>query len=831
MNKQKELNLIKSVFVSLLMLLTGAVVHAQDVTLAGPGGCGGSATTGTWTVPCDVTSITVEVYGAGGGGGGGGGGSNNGVYDTEGGGGAGAGGYSSLTMNVTPGSQFTYSVGQGGCGGDNGSDFNDGDNGVSGIGSSFSGNNASGNSVSLVAGGGVRGGGGDGQEGGTGSGGPGGSASGGSTNIPGGSGNNGNGGDGGLGGDAGGPNGGTGGIPDSGNGSNYGGGGAGGGNSDGGNGGAGAILITYVTQGAFMPTIVTTSAGCAEGGSATVSNYDPSMTYTFTPPGPIVGAGGVISGTVSGTNYTMVASVGICNSDPTPSFSVEDQYTAPIVSISGDLEYCEGGNTLITAQGASTYEWDDPSNSTTASITATVGSYTVIGTDANGCTDFASVTVSELTNPSISITGDLDYCEGGSTTLTGNGGVSYVWDDPTNTTTADIAVSSGTFTVTGTDANGCTGTATAVVSEIPSPTVDLGADQAVCGQGTVVLDAGAGFASYNWSTSDVTQTSEVGTGTHWVEVNDGNCSATDTIVVSANPNPEPVIPGGDQSICDGGSVTLDAGAGYTSYLWAPNAEATQTIDVTVTGTYSAMVTDANGCIGYTDTVEITLANITAPILSPSGPINLCDGDSVTIDAGSGYDTYAWSNGGSTQTITVYDSGNYSTAVTIGSCVAKSDTVEVIVHEVLPVIIENGNELSVAGNYSSYQWYFNGTLISGATTNTHVAQTSGAYTIEVTGDFGCTGSYTLEFTVNDIDELDLSQFVQIVPNPNNGSFALLSNHSDMPVSLELVNSLGQLIESRQVTGVQDLSFGIETGGTYLIRVVYEEGIATKRVVVR
>ncbi len=78
MKNYLEFKMLKGAW-TLFFLLTGAVLYAQDITLSGPVGCGSVGSSGTWSVPCDVTSITVEVYGGGGGAGGGGGGSSGGL--------------------------------------------------------------------------------------------------------------------------------------------------------------------------------------------------------------------------------------------------------------------------------------------------------------------------------------------------------------------------------------------------------------------------------------------------------------------------------------------------------------------------------------------------------------------------------------------------------------------------------------------------------------------------------------------------------------------------------------------------------------------------------
>ncbi len=89
------------------LLLLFINVHAQDVTYSGASPCGAAAVSGTFTVPCNVSALTIQVYGGGGGAGGGGGGSNGGLFNTRGGGGGGGGAYTTITINVVPGSTFS----------------------------------------------------------------------------------------------------------------------------------------------------------------------------------------------------------------------------------------------------------------------------------------------------------------------------------------------------------------------------------------------------------------------------------------------------------------------------------------------------------------------------------------------------------------------------------------------------------------------------------------------------------------------------------------------------------------------------------------------------
>src|SRR5947209_19968564 len=94
----------------------------------------------------------------------------------------------------------------------------------------------------------------------------------------------------------------------------------------------------------------------------------------------------------------------------------------------------------------------------------------------------------------------------------------------------------------------------------------------------------------------------------------------------------------------GGSVTLDAGAGFSSYLWS-NGDTTRTITVATNGTFTVRVTDANSCQSLASApVTVTVNPLPVAAITPPGPVTFCQGGSVTLDAGAGFSSYLWSNG-------------------------------------------------------------------------------------------------------------------------------------------------------------------------------------------
>ena len=866
MSKKSLPTMLRAFGICLIVLIAAlqpSIGLAQDETFAGPGPCGGAAVSGTWTVPCGVSSVTVEIYGGGGGAGGGGGGSNGGFFNTRGGGGGGGGGYATITFNVTPGSTFSYSAGAGGCGGGNGSDGSSGGNGNAGGNTTFSGTDAGGNPIALTANGGARGTGGSGTNGGTGSGGAGGTASGGTTNTSGSAGNNGSGANGGPGGAGAGPGGGAGGASTGAAGSNYGGGGAGGGNSGGGRGAAGAILITYgsSTGPSVTPIISTTPATCSSPGTSTITNYVASETYVFSPSGPTVGAGGVINGMVIGTSYTVVAGTGACasapsaafsnaaatgsvvdpivsstpatcsapgtstittynasntynfspagptvgaggvisgmtpgtiytvtESDPTctsaPSapFSNEAQFPTPTITISGTLSYCAGQNTTITANGGVSYQWNDPGNSTTAAITVTQGTYDVVGTDANGCTGTTSATVTEEPPFAITFSGALSHCVGGNTTITASGGSTYAWDTGDNTAT--VTLTQGTYSVTATDASGCISTESVTITESGTPTADFTVVNACTGDAVEFIDATTittgTVTAWSWDFGDNTSSTlqnpthiYAAPGTYDVTLtaSAGNC--TDVITLQATSFPQPVANFATTNVCvgtpaaftDNSSVT---GSAIAQWAWdfdglGAAMQQSPTFTFNTAGTYNvtlAVITSDFCAATYTGPITIY------PAPTPSfTATSVCQGNATTFQNQSTVNPgtitgQAW-DFGDNQGISTAASPSYTYAgsgtypVTLGVTTANGCIAAVtqnVTVNALPTISAthtdvlcsgqtNGTATAVASGGSapySYQW----SDLLQSTTPSIQGLSGGNYTVTVTDGLGCEADTTV-----------------------------------------------------------------------------------------
>ncbi|WP_143470488.1 gliding motility-associated C-terminal domain-containing protein [Labilibaculum filiforme] len=429
----------------------------------------------------------------------------------------------------------------------------------------------------------------------------------------------------------------------------------------------------------------------------------------------------------------------------------------PVVDLGIDQETCAGGTITFDAENAgATYVWS--TGETTQAITvATSGNYLVTITDANGCsaTDDANAIIHA--NPIVNLGSDQETCAGGTITFdAGNAGATYLWSTGETTQTITVSVS-GNYSVTITDANGCTATGDANATIHANPLVDLGIDQEICAGGTITFDAGNIGATYLWSTGETTQTITVATsGNYSVTITDANgCTATDDANATIHANPT-VNLGADQEVCAGGTITFDAGNVGSTYLWS-TGETTQAITVATSGNYSVTITDANGC-SATDDVNATIhAN---PLVDLGIDQSTCAGNSITFDAGNAGATYLWSTGATTQTITVATSGNYSVTITDANGCTATDDANAMIHAnpTVDLGIDQetcaGNSITFdAGNIgATYLWS------TGETTQTITVATSGTYSVTITDANGCSATDDANATIhaNPIVDLGIDQ---------------------------------------------------------------------------
>lgn len=212
----------------------------------------------------------------------------------------------------------------------------------------------------------------------------------------------------------------------------------------------------------------------------------------------------------------------------------------PLVSaLITDAVICEGESVVLTGQGALTYTWNNGASDNVSFSPNTSANYTVIGQDANGCENTASVylTVNPLPLVVANVT-DSEICEGQNIIFYGSGAQSYTWNNSIVNGVSVMLMNSGTFDLIGTDNNGCTNTdnVSVVVNAVPS--ISLGADTTICSYNAPLdLSVIGTYAGYSWNTGESTATIQVNqTGSYALTVTAANgCTDSDAILVILDP--------------------------------------------------------------------------------------------------------------------------------------------------------------------------------------------------------------------------------------------------------------------------------------------------------
>ncbi len=554
----------------------------------------------------------------------------------------------------------------------------------------------------------------------------------------------------------------------------------------------------YANDGTYNVTlIVTTNLGCVDTITQPVTIY-PIPVASFTVSASCAGNAATITntstpaGAISGWSWNF--GNGTSSNQQNPTVVYPDSGTYTITLIAGDtlgcsdtvaqqitiapapvaaftftgLSACQGGSVSFNDNSSGniiSWNWNFGNGQTStqqnpSTIFNTTGQFdvTLIVASANGCIDSITQTISISPPPVASAGVNQAVCQGSTATLTATGGVTYQWSTGQTGSTIQVnPTTATTYAVTVTDANGCTDQAQVTVTINPLPVVVVSPDQNICAGQSATITASGGV-TYNWTpTGDVTASITVSPNastTYSVTATNANgCSATAFVNVMVHPNPVLNIP--STFVCAGASATLNAGNAGSTYQWSTGAT-TPTINVTTAGTYTVTVTNSFGC-SATQAVQVTQGGT---ISNNNTNVAFCQGGSAVLDAGNPGNTYQWSTGATSQTITVNAGGQY--AVTITNALGCSATITTTVNvNALPVpqftphdvcINETVNFVDVStvtnGTIAAWQWDFGDGNVSQQQNPVHTYTTAGAYniTLVVTSSAGCTASLVQSVSV-------------------------------------------------------------------------------------
>jgi hypothetical protein len=398
------------------------------------------------------------------------------------------------------------------------------------------------------------------------------------------------------------------------------------------------------------PNITTTLSASGIGAlswySSPTSTLSLATSSTFTTP-PLA----------TGT-YTYYVESKICNSTSLRTPVTFTVVSPPIISLSpSSIGVCSPtGPVLITAGGAVTYTLNGYGAMTGNTVTVFPSSfpntnYSITGKDVTGCVNTETIALQMWMPPMVnsSYAPILNSCNGNlvTYTLTASGALTYTWNpgNITGTSISQTPTVTTTYTVVGTDVNGCTKTMTQALYVYPSPTVTISGASSACATGTVLLQ-GNGANTYTWNTGSNNANivvSPTTTATYTLEgKSPAGCLSSAVITVSVVSGPTLTVNNGN--ICIGQSFTINP-SGANSYTFSGGSAV---VSPTVTKTYT--VTGSSGGVCSTTNTLLVIVN-SLPTLTVTGTNTLCLGTSSGFIA-NGAATYTWNTGQTTSNISV-----------------------------------------------------------------------------------------------------------------------------------------------------------------------------------
>ena len=560
-----------------------------------------------------------------------------------------------------------------------------------------------------------------------------------------------------------------------------------------------ATASVVITQPTLLSATAISSSILCNGGLSTVTVSASGGTTSYSGVGTFT--------TLAGTKTYTVTDANACSTTA----SVVITQPATIVG-SQTITLCAGQSIMV---GANTY--------------TTAGIYSDILVASNSCDSTVTTDLRINTLPNILVNSGA-VCLGESFTMTPTGAVTFTYSNGTNTVTP---LTTDTYTISGTDGNGCMNTAVSSVTVNALPSLSA-ISATICSGATGTVIA-SGADTYTWSTSSnatfitdnpITTTIYTVTGTSL----EGCLGSETTATITVGSAPSIVV--NSESICVGNSATLTAN-GVTTYTWSTGENSNSIVVTPTTSIVYTVSGNLIGCgVGTSNSASVTVNSL--PTISVNSGV-ICSGQSFTM-VPSGAVTFTYSNG--TDVVTPTADATYSVSGTdANGCVSNVDAVSSVTVNVLPTLVATTNNtllctgqtatLSVIGA-STYTWSTTENTADIAVTPT--AQT--IYTVEGTDANGCTNSTAITQDVSLCTGLVTlsgveASLISLYPNPNNGLFVLeLTTVSKVTVT----NALGQVIISDTFEiGKHSLDIHNEATGLYFVKVIENNKQQTIKVI--
>ena len=284
---------------------------------------------------------------------------------------------------------------------------------------------------------------------------------------------------------------------------------------------------------------------CADAVPAvlTVSSPDSVVWYDAPAAGNILSTGNNYTVSSAGTYYAEAVSTSSgCTSASRTAVSLSINALPSLSANTSASTVCSGTSVTLTGSGASSYVWTGGVTDGVGFVPGSTQTYTVTGTDVNGCTNTASQTITVNSLPAVGANASAgSVCAGTSVTLSGSGAVSYVWTGGVTDAVGFIPASTQSYTVTGTDGNGCTNTASRTVTVMAVPSLSMSKVNATCtsinGMAAATASSGVSPYTYLWSNGGTASAiSYIAPGNYTCTVSGSNgCGSSGTVSVTAVP--------------------------------------------------------------------------------------------------------------------------------------------------------------------------------------------------------------------------------------------------------------------------------------------------------
>lgn len=510
--------------------------------------------------------------------------------------------------------------------------------------------------------------------------------------------------------------------------------------------------------------------------------------------GAISGATSSSYNATAGNTYTLTAILGSCTRNSDPFVLTENPLPAASIAPSGTISFCNGDSVRVDAAAVSgmTYEWQESSiatgESTSSIFVKTTGVYRVKITNAStGCSDVSptlTVNIIAPVLPTIAAAGPTSFCEGTSVTLNATVGTGLLmqWqldnaDIPGALSSSYVAATSGQYRMKVTNGVGCAAYSTpidVVVHKLPDNSTTITGGTDICnGESSVILAAVKPKYTYQWRNAGIDIPGE-----------------------TSNP------------------------------FYAKTA-----------GTYSARITDSNGCQSTTADIAVTVKFVSPFFVTPHGNTFFCDGEETKLSTKSGFVSYQWFRDGifipgATDTfVHANKTGKYTVTVQdpLNGCYASSTGFNIIVIPApdTPFITKTGSRLSTSVTGVLYQWYKDAVLIPGATNSYYdISAEEGVYAVVVTNDRDCSKRAEIDLNATNINQaLAQTHYIKLYPNPTRSLV-----HIEAPefLTVSLFDVQGRLLTKQANPQVIDLSS--YATGMYLVQFTTADGtvVATEKI---